>query len=76
MSRPSGNTTWPLLCLAVEALGQHWVSHLSFLLPKKAQQMLHSPCSGSFSGTVGSFQSGQGFAGWRTLTIVSSKTGG
>ena len=38
--------------------------------------MVLSPCRGSISGFLGSFQSGGAFLGWRALTIERSVMSG
>ena len=66
--------TWQLPWLAVE---KPWLAgpFLSILTQMGVDKLL---ClySGSISGTVDSFQSGEAFTGWRTLTIVSSVMSG
>ena len=36
-------------------------------------EMLLLLCRGSISGTVGSFQSGQAFTGWRSLVVLKAQ---
>ena len=54
----------------------HWLDHFSPCQHKWVQKPLLSPCRGTISRSVGSFQSSGGFAGWRTLTIESSLMSG
>ena len=52
-------------------LSRHWVGHFSAFLHKQVYKTLLSPCGGSISCIVGSFQPGRTFTGQRALTIES-----
>ena len=47
-----------------------------FLLVQTGVKMVLSPCRGSISGFLGSFQSRGAFLGWRALTIECSVMSG
>ena len=45
----------------------------SLLYTNGCREMLLLLCRGSISGTVGSFQSGQAFTGWRSLVVLKAQ---
>ena len=55
-----------------KSLGPQWLDHFSPCYHKRAQEPLLSPCRGTISESVGSFQSAGALAGQRALTIESS----
>ena len=66
---PEGDSTWWLLQLAVEKPSSMPGGSMFCFLAQTGLENTPSPCRGSISYILGSFQSGGTLSGWRALTI-------